>query len=192
MATAQEYFQITFDIYPVAWDESPFLYRSLNQARKEVALDVNLKAVEEIQPYNLTDKFFLTTSRPFLKIYFVVYWWRGNYKLYLKPFTHNPLPIKSLRLSYPLAYEPLNSKNILLHPTNYNPSPLDTVVIHYCPMPTDLNYLAMADPDLDDIYKYLVAWKLAQFLAINDAQYHLVEFFRTQYALERMRLLGVR
>ena len=191
MATAQEYFQITFDIYPVAWDESPFLYRSLNQARKEVALDVNLKAVEEIQPYNLANKTVLTTSKPFLKIYRVFYWWRGNYKLLLKPFTHNPLPVKFFPLFYPIAYEPVNSTTINLYP-EYRPLPSDKIEIHYCPVLTDLNYLAMVDPDLDDIYKYLVAWKLAQFLAINDAQYHLVEFFRTQYALERMRLLGVR
>ena len=94
-------------------------------------------------------------------------------------------------MPFPLAYEPINSNTINLYP-EYNPQSSDKIEIHYCPVLTNLNTLTDIDTDLDDIYKYLVAWKMVQFLAINDAQYHLVEFFRTQYALERMRLLGVR
>lgn len=187
--TAQDYFRIVFDIYPVAWDESPFLYRCLNKSREEVALDVNY---HQLYTHTFTSSEpvpKLTLPNPFLRVYRVAYVLNDGKRLFLERKGLNYLYDCKLNLRYPLYYVVASNREVAFVPTQYNAQKDDKVEVYYCPTLPEMRYLADVDTVLSDEFRYLVAWRVVMKLAINDTQYQLYDFFRTQYLLELGRFL---
>lgn len=186
--TAQDYFRIVFDIYPVAWDESPFLYRILNKSREEVALDVNYN--EKYRYTFLTNvpisRLFLLT--PFLKVYRVAYVLKEGQRVFLDRKGADYIYETKIKPRFPIYYIIENNKTIAFIPPNYNAKKDDVIEVIYCPFIPELNTLTSVDTVLSDEFKYLVALRVVMKLAINDQQYQLYDFFRTQYLLELGRL----
>lgn len=175
--TAADYLRRAFDRYPVAWDENPFIYRTLNFSRNKVALDLDITTEET---FDLTDKpFYVELSNPFLavrRVYLVgdVY----QYKLTRKPSIFEPYQINTKPLHYVLKAP----QKIFLIPQQYRIDNEKLKVV-YVPFLTDLNKLDDVENYLPDIVLELVALQVCIRLAENDLQYGLKAYFENEYKL---------
>lgn len=184
--TARDYFRLAFDVFRVAWDEQPFLYRILNKAREDVAITINLRETY-VHTFEQSEPVDIITLPGFLKIYRVFYVLNNGVTCLLAQASED---YSSGRSSYrtPLWYK-IDGSSIVLLPDNYKALAGDSIEIVYCPTLTPLETLDDEETMLDPRYKYMVAYRAAEMLAINLAQYQLSEFFRRQYAIEAMKFV---
>jgi hypothetical protein len=182
--TAQNYFQLAFDKYPIAWDESPFLYRALNFARRKVALDLNITTREE---FDLSTKpTSLTLSQNFLSVK-RVYFKAKNYSFLMTRKPNNFQPFKYFWK--PVNYVLKAPNTILLLPTDYYYSDGDKIIVDYVPWLSELTSLSAEENYLPEIAIEPVALQICAKLAENDLQYGAKAYFENEYKLKIMELI---
>jgi len=182
--TAQNYFQLAFDKYPIAWDESPFLYRALNFARRKVALDLNITTREE---FDLSTKpTSLTLSQNFLSVK-RVYFKAKNFGF---PMTRKPNFFQPFKyFGKPTNYVLKAPNKILLLPMDYYYNDGDKIIVDYVPWLSDLTSLSAEENYLPETAIELVALQICAKLAENDLQYGAKAYFETEYKLKIMELV---
>jgi len=176
--TAQNYFQYAFDRYPIAWDEGPFLYRTLNYARNKVALDLDLTTREEFSLENNPNS--LTLSKNFLavrKVYLV----NNNFQILLKRKPNLFQPFKyALK---PLNYVLKAPNKIYLLPQDYKADENDKIVIDYVPILDPMQRLSDEETYIPETALDLVVLQICLRLAENDLQYAMKGYFEAEYKL---------
>jgi hypothetical protein len=179
MPTALEYFQRVFDRYPVAWDEGPFLYRQLNFARNQVALDCDV--VRRIE--QAANQHIIYLDRPFLavrKIYFRKSDLSFAYELKYKATPFYPTKKWSnLPTNYYLVYP--NQIHIL--PFEFDHKINGVFEIYYIPKCQDMKSLTDEERDLPEQLSELVVLQVCMRLAENDLQYAVKQYFENEYKL---------
>jgi hypothetical protein len=184
MPTAQEYFQRVFDRYPVAWDEGPFLYRQLNFARNQVALDCDV--VRRIQ--QAANQHIIYLDRSFLavrKIYFRKSDLSFVYELKYKATPFYPTAKWSnLPTNYYLVYP--NQIHIL--PFEFDHSIDGVFEIFYVPKCEDMISLTDVERDLPEQLSELVVLQVCMRLAENDLQYAVKQYFENEYKLQLLKV----
>lgn len=184
MPTAQEYFQRVFDRYPVAWDEGPFLYRQLNFARNQVALDCDV--VKKISTPANTDVIIL--DRPFLAVRRIYYRKKDNeftYALKYKPTAFNP----TKKWSYsPTNYYLVYPNRIYILPSDFEKTNDDVFEIYYVPKCQDMSSLLDIENDLPEQLAELVVLQVCMRLAENDLQYAVKQYFENEYKLQLLKV----
>jgi len=184
MPTAQEYFQRVFDRYPVAWDEGPFLYRQLNFARNQVALDCDV--VKKISTPANTD--IITLDRPFLAVRRIYYRKKDNeftYILKYKATAFNPTKKWSY---FPTNYYLVYPNRIYILPTDFEKTNDDVFEIYYVPKCQDMNSLSDVEADLPEQLSELVVLQVCMRLAENDLQYAVKQYFENEYKLQLLKV----
>jgi len=184
MPTAQEYFQRVFDRYPVAWDEGPFLYRQLNFARNQVALDCDVVKKFSI-PANID---VITLPRPFLAVRRVYYQKKGNeftYALKYKATAFNPTKKWS---DFPTNYYLVYPNRIFILPTDFKKTSEDKFEIYYVPKCQDMWNLGDVEADLPEQLAELVVLQVCMRLAENDLQYAVKQYFENEYKLQLLKV----
>lgn len=212
MPTAKEYFQRVFDRYPVAWNEGPFLYRQLNFARNQVALDCDV--VKKVVVTANTDVIIL--DRSFLSVRKVYYKKSTSYPVYIiwnifKTWSEWTLLTKgkwydvkfpySFAFSYELKYKstpfspfpkwsnlPTNyylvyPNRIQILPSDFTREKYDFFEIYYVPKCQDMSSLTDIETDLPEQLAELVVLQVCMRLAENDLQYAVKQYFENEYKL---------
>lgn len=184
MPTAQEYFQRVFDRYPVAWDEGPFLYRQLNFARNQVALDCDV--VKKISTPANTDVIIL--DRPFLAVRRIYYRKKDNeftYALKYKSTAFNPTKKWSY---FPTNYYLVYPNRIYILPSDFEKTNDDVFEIYYVPKCQDMSSLSDIENDLPEQLAELVVLQVCIRLAENDLQYAVKQYFENEYKLQLLKV----
>lgn len=175
--TAANYLQRAFDRYPVAWDEAPFIYRTLNFSRNKVALDLDLTIQED---FDLSNKpAYVQLSNNFVavrRVYLIgdVY----QYLLVRKPSLFEPFKLNSK----PLAYVLKSPNRVYLLPQQYTIDEEKLRVV-YVPSLPELTTLEDVETYLPETVLELVALQICVRLAENDLQYALKAYFENEYKL---------
>ena len=184
MPTAQEYFQRVFDRYSVAWDEGPFLYRQLNFARNQVALDCDV-----VKKFSIpADIDVITLPRPFLAVRRVYYQKKGNeftYALKYKATAFNPTKKWS---DFPTNYYLVYPNRIFILPTDFKKTSEDKFEIYYVPKCQDMWNLGDVEADLPEQLAELVVLQVCMRLAENDLQYAVKQYFENEYKLQLLKV----
>ncbi|MCC6026915.1 MAG: hypothetical protein LM575_08130 [Caldimicrobium sp.] len=217
MPTAQEYFQRVFDRYPVAWDEGPFLYRQLNFARNQVALDCDV--VKKVVYPAKTDIIIL--SQPFLAVRKVYYKKGGDYPVYmfwsrfktwleLTQITKGKWHIDNVSSKFVFSYElkykatpfspfpkwsefPTNfyviyPNRIQILPPSFVKDINSCFEIYYVPKCQDMTSLTDIETDLPEQLAELVVLQVCMRLAENDLQYAVKQYFENEYKLQLLKV----
>jgi hypothetical protein len=184
MPTAQEYFQRVFDRYPVAWDEGPFLYRQLNFARNQVALDCDV-VKKLVVP---ADTNVISLTRPFLavrKIYYKKSDADFSYELKYKATAFSPFSKWS---NLPTNFYLIYPNQIQILPVNFTTNANDYFEIYYVPKCQDMSSLADVEADLPEQLSELVVLQVCMRLAENDLQYAVKQYFENEYKLQLLKV----
>jgi len=202
--TAADYFRRLFDFYPVAYDESPFLYRILNKARQDVADNFCISR----SSYSSKSKYARWFDRPKWTQYTTWYLlgnapimnisrvWRvfyinpdRDYVKQLKQVTYDDV-MKDIE---PIGYV-FNQidKSIKIVPSDWNHQDNEYFDIIYTPLVSPISSLYDQEDIIPGELLDCVALRMAQMLAMNDMQHTLAMFFDEQWKMELFRSVRAR
>ena len=181
--TAADYFRRLFDFYPVAYDESPLLYRILNKARQDVADNFCLKN-------NITfsngSTFNLDASRVW-RVFYII-----PSKSYIKQLEQYGY-YNELKANEPEGYLYNYAYKLLsIIPQTWNNQTDEYFDVLYTPVLSQMNSLSDVESFIPDVFLDCVALRMAQMLAINDMQHNLAMFFDNQWRMELARSVRAR
>jgi hypothetical protein len=181
--TAADYFRRLFDFYPVAYDESPLLYRILNKARQDVA--DNFCLVNNTT-FSIGSSLNLYASRVW-RVFYIV-----PSKGYIKQLPQYGY-YNELRAHEPEGYIYNYAYRILsIVPQTWNNQNGEYFDILYTPILSQMNSLSDEEIFIPDVFRDCVALRMAYMLAINDMQHNLAMFFDNQWRLELARSVRAR
>jgi len=202
--TAADYFRRLFDFYPVAYDESPLLYRILNKARQDVADNFCISRSSHSSKTKYARWFdrpkwtqyttwYLLGNAPITNISRV---WRvfyvnpdRDYVKQLKQVTYDDV----MRDIEPIGYVFSQiDKSIKIVPADWNYQDNEYFDIIYTPLVSPINSLYDQEDIIPDELLDCVAIRMAQMLAMNDMQYTLAEFLNNQWKMELFRSVRAR
>ena len=202
--TAADYFRRLFDFYPVAYDESPLLYRILNKARQDVADNFCLKKSthSSVNKYArwfdrptwyLYTTWYILGNAPFTNVSRV---WRVYYvnpdKSYVKRLdqvTYDDIMKDVEPIGY--IYDQIE-KTISIVPATWNHQKNEYIDILYTPLVSQMHNLYDQEDLIPDELLDCVALRMAYMLAMNDMQFVLAEFFNNQWKMELFRSVRAR